>query len=695
MSSPREIPLPDGRTLTLSGNETPEQLTALKKNLRERFPEQKQEEKAPEQEEKGFVGRIGERLEKRGETMREAQQASLAGQQGSVEGGFQILGQGVLGAADVVGETIVSGAKALTPKPVEEAVAKTAQFGLETLGKLPTIGEGTLGEELSADISKVSEYLDKNPRLARNLGIVEAAAVVTPVGKAKIKPKAQTGIIGKTGEALTDIAEKAPLKAPKVSGAIGKLGERARELGIPLRADQILPTKTRKGLQKGSELVPLSGARQFAERQQAAWHRALSRTIGQNSDHLGPDVVNKYLDSAKKKFDNILEGKKIEFSDDLVKTLDDIESGLTKTLDDASANVVKNNINEVRKNFGLKSLKGKRAAIKELEGGIVTSTKEMGALRKEIAGIKGTMDALEGEVTDLAKLSNKQLGLWRRKTITDTADRALDLNKARNLLAKRQRELSDRVTDLNSQRAILDEARRPAVVDAEKLSSLRSALKERATKMSGGSKGALNDIIEHIDDQVNMNLSPQKQADLAQARTEWRNFKTIEPLLEEATDDLIDPRALMGEVRKNRFINAAKTPTGQDDLVDIARIGKRLIGGKLGDPAGKGLEMTAAASIAATTALNPLAGLSLAIKAGATVAGAKVLQKAVTNQLKIDKMMKGRKTISAKTKKTLGEGLKGIDAAIRTTKDKEILKNLRADRAIVLEMLNRPPEEEK
>jgi len=58
-------------------------------------------------------------------------------------------------------------------------------------------------------------------------------------------------------------------------------------------------------------------------------------------------------------------------------------------------------------------------------------------------------------------------------------------------------------------------------------------------------------------------------------------------------------------------------------------------------------------------------------------------------------MMKGRKTISAKTKKTLGEGLKGIDAAIRTTKDKEILKNLRADRAIVLEMLNRPPEEEK
>lgn len=114
-------------------------------------------------------------------------------------------------------------------------------------------------------------------------------------------------------------------------------------------------------------------------------------------------------------------------------------------------------------------------------------------------------------------------------------------------------------------------------ISGEKLSSVRSQLLKRIVNMNDEASPFVSQMIDKIDDIATAQMPAEKIQSLAQARREWRNFKTLQPLLKKSTDGNINPTALMDKVASNKFIDASKIATGDDDLVDLARIGKQFM----------------------------------------------------------------------------------------------------------------------
>ena len=207
----------------------------------------------------------------------------------------------------------------------------------------------------------------------------------------------------------------------------------------------------------------------FEDVQRMAWNKALARTIGQNTDDLGPQTVKNFLDDAGKKFDSALKGESIVVTPGTFNRLDDIIDSADLTMTSDLKDIVVKNI-----------------------------------------------DKLKADIGD-------------------------------------------------------------NVISGNKLSSFRTNLLKRIPAAPGESKQALGEIIDTIDDLVETSLPQQKSDILRTARREWRNFRTIEPLLEKATDGQINPTQLLNKVASSKYMKASRSVVGEDDLVDLARIGKEFL----------------------------------------------------------------------------------------------------------------------
>ncbi len=117
----------------------------------------------------------------------------------------------------------------------------------------------------------------------------------------------------------------------------------------------------------------------------------------------------------------------------------------------------------------------------------------------------------------------------------------------------------------------------PPIISASKLSSLRSDIIKSLPNIDGAARPHVAEIVDIIDGIAERNLPAESIAKLQQARYEWRNFKTIEPLLEKSVDGNINPTQLMNRVAASPYIKASRSAVGEDDLVDLARIGKQFL----------------------------------------------------------------------------------------------------------------------
>jgi hypothetical protein len=116
------------------------------------------------------------------------------------------------------------------------------------------------------------------------------------------------------------------------------------------------------------------------------------------------------------------------------------------------------------------------------------------------------------------------------------------------------------------------------VMKGSKLAQIRSDLLKRFIKTKNYEVAdKLGDIIDKVDNIVIKNIPKDKAAVLKQARREWRNYKTIHPLLQKSERGLINPTLLMNRVAQNPYIDASVKKVGEDDLVDLARIGKEFL----------------------------------------------------------------------------------------------------------------------
>lgn len=393
---------------------------------------------------------------------------------------------GVVGAGTKTGSAI---ANSLRSGSTGARIGKNALAGAAS-GSLYGAGQGNNGERL--------ESAAENALLGGVVGGAIPAAVSTAKG-------IKNTII------------------PQVDESIKGLALRAKEFGIPLRLDQVAPTKARNTLQKVSQELPFSGSTAFEDQQRKAFTKAVAKTIGQDADNLDAEVVNRYLSEANKKFAGAIGNEPVVFDDVALSRFDDIANNASDNVTSDVADIVKRNIERFKTDIGQN------------------------------------------------------------------------------------------------------------VIDPKKLSSFRSDLIKRIPKADSQARTYLNDVVDVIDDVVEKQLPPEAAQTLSQARREYRNFKTIEPLLEKSPDGSINPTELLNRVKSSPYIKASRNAVGEDDLVDLARIGKQFLPVKGGSDTFQKGTFFAGGYGAAT---NPILG-------GTLFAGNRAFQKGYNqSQTLLDKALK-------------------------------------------------------
>lgn len=272
--------------------------------------------------------------------------------------------------------------------------------------------------------------------------------------------------------------------APVVDEATAKLAQKVKEMGLDISMDQLAPTRVRSTIQKISQEIPGSGVDAYQDSQKKQWNRLVARTLGLDTEDLGPEAIQQFVQNAHQKFSTATAGRNIVFGQKDLQRLADIPTQAGEKITDDLVKIVKNNVDSFINN---------------------------------------------------SEFRFGQPGMASGR-----------------------------------------------IIPGEKLANLRSQLIAELPSIQGGARQHVAKIIDVLDDVTAREIGPENAAILKEARREWRNFKTIEPLLEGSTDGTINPTALMNRVKSNKFIKASRTETGDDDLVTLARAGKQFLSKKGG-----------------------------------------------------------------------------------------------------------------
>ncbi|WP_157793735.1 MULTISPECIES: hypothetical protein [Bradyrhizobium] len=90
-------------------------------------------------------------------------------------------------------------------------------------------------------------------------------------------------------------------------------------------------------------------------------------------------------------------------------------------------------------------------------------------------------------------------------------------------------------------------------------------------------RNAARDIREALDDVMERSASPDVIADLRQARGQWRNLRTVEPLVAKAPTGDISPALLQGRVNTSFKGTHGSAYGGGGDLKQLSDIGQRFM----------------------------------------------------------------------------------------------------------------------
>lgn len=408
-------------------------------------------------------------------------------------------------------------------------------------------GAGIAGTKAGASLANSLRSGNALTRIAKGAASGAASGAVYGAGNAegdnRLRGAVEGGIMGGAlGGAVPAVTSAASaLKstvAPKIDEATAALAQKAKGFGIPLRLDQVSPTRARSTVQKLSQNLPFSGVDEFEAGQRKSFAGAIAKTIGQDAEDLSPSVIQGFRRDVSKKFDKALKGQTIKI-DGSVASYDGMGEKLTGILDEAAGTIDDSLVSVVKKN-----------------------------------------------VDDLFKQTES------------------------------------------------------GFIPGEKLASIRSQLLKRSTRANNQASQFINDIIDVIDETIDANLTPEKLKEIAEARKQWRNFKTVQPLLNKSTDGTINPSELLNRISANKFIDASKISTGEDDLVDLARIGKMLVKKGGSDTLPNSIAAGGIGTLGVTAISNPLLALGLGVKAGAGLAANRGLQSLNSSQSLIDLAIK-------------------------------------------------------
>lgn len=313
---------------------------------------------------------------------------------------------------------------------------------------------------------------------------------------------------------------------------------------------------------------------------------------------------------------------------------------------------------------------------------------------------KVSQSILGSGTDEFEDMQRKQFNKAVAKTLSDDIDDLTpeSLNKAINKISKefdtalKGKKIAipdDVITDIDDQLAFISQNMDPIslkkvnriygqmreslqgnVLNAEKLQSMRSELLKIQARASGDQKGAFGNLIDRIDGALDDGIGDEVSNRLKNARKKYRNYKIVENSMRGSTDGVMNPTQLNRAVESNKFIKDKLIESGNVDIVDLGRIGKKFLPIKGGSDTFE--KSTLAGSIGGIGAAGffggPVAAVAAAGGATATAGANRAFQKGINqNQKLISKIID--KTTKSFSPKTLGGVSGGVSQAIEGATD--------------------------
>lgn len=191
----------------------------------------------------------------------------------------------------------------------------------------------------------------------------KAADMATRVGAGAAVGGASAGLVDPDQAGTGAVIGGAAPGVLKAAGAAGKaltgdvskevfdLYKKARNLGIDIPADRIINSKPLDAVAASLNYVPLSGRSATENRMIAQMNRAMSRTMGQDSENL-TGAVRAAKGDLGAKFESTLSTTAVKVDNQLLNDLAGVESLANKELVPQQAQIIKNQINEFMNKMG-------------------------------------------------------------------------------------------------------------------------------------------------------------------------------------------------------------------------------------------------------------------------------------------------------------------------------------------------------
>lgn len=197
--------------------------------------------------------------------------------------------------------------------------------------------------------------------------------------------------------------------------------------------------------------------------------------------------------------------------------------------------------------------------------------------------------------------------------------------------------LSAEIEDLVSKMG--QDANGQIVIPGETANKFQSYLRRRA-ESSTGLRNELNDLRQGIIGAFNKSVSPEDAAALTLNRSQYKAFKTIEPLMKSAELGVAGrmPNDVPAALLPNAVYRSYSTPTGE--LADLAQIGSRFLVDRTPQTGGSARALLQNSAIGTGLALG---GYSNPIAAMLAAGGALGAQKALTSPQLAQAVLQGTK----------------------------------------------------
>jgi soluble lytic murein transglycosylase-like protein len=243
----------------------------------------------------------------------------------------------------------------------DSTIAGAARIGGQIAGTVPLLmgggglirGAGAMAERAAAGVAP--NLLARGAGLAAEGAIAGGAAGAMTAGQSdepittQMIRGATAGAVagpalGALGAAVNPLIGRSGGAAPEVA----KLAQLARDkYGIPITAPQMSTNPLMRTVSDQSARLPFSGAGASAATQQTAWQRAVSRTFGEDTPLVTPEVMKRAATRIGGQFDGVAARTTIQADQALLGDLGRIQADAIQTLPGSEVGPINAQLNNI------------------------------------------------------------------------------------------------------------------------------------------------------------------------------------------------------------------------------------------------------------------------------------------------------------------------------------------------------------